>query len=584
MKKLFAIILSLGLIMAPMPVVNTAHASGSAGGGYMKILLGMSNGIVGSTILMKCTMGASQPSLLLYMAGSLVYAAAEILGGKNKQKSVGMNAEQLDQLKATMKEGGDYQRAALEGQLKNEEDNLKHVQKKLQWMNATKIVYTLAAIVAFIEFILSLPPPPAGIGILKTDVGGCVPNPAANIPMETAIVAAYSILQAYASSGMSGAMMAGGMGALKAFAPEIAKKLGLVKIMDTVQEFTISALNSGLGRAAWFGAAALVVTKLTSELQSEANKIRERIAKIKAILATMSGASNSLAEGDSSEATSGAGDGNDKIDPATGKKYAVKSLPKGNELGKHCFSASGKGMDYSEAGCKSAYKIAKPKMEGQFNIPTISAGTNSTVDMANAIASGDLAAAEVEAGKLASMAGRIDAIHNELKKKADDQLKKMGKKPVDYNAEVARQIAAYNDAFNKNSPGSGNFSMAEFDSTGVGSAEISDSAPVDGAGDIAAAGVNGAPEVAAPGIDLSKLEDAANAAAAGEGVLDPNADANKLASLSEGLDGFEGSESDISKDRDVSIFKQVSNRYFLNYTRLFEKKKVVDPPMTEATP
>lgn len=579
MKKLFAIILSLGLIMAPIPSVNTAHASG--GGGYMKILLGMSNGIVGSTILMKCTMGASQPSLLLYMAGSLVYAAAEILGGKNKQKAVGMNAEQLDQLKATMKEGGDYQRAALEGQLKNEEDNLKHVQKKLQWMNATKIVYTLAAIVAIIEWILHFPPPPAGIGILKTDVGGCVPNPATNIPMETAIVAAYSILQAYASSGASGALMAGGMGALKSFAPQIAEKLGIVKVMDTVQEMTISALNSGLGRAAWFGAAALVVTKLTSELQSEASKIRERISKIKAILAQMSGASNNLAEG-STESTSGAGDGNDKIDPATGKKYAIKSLPKSNEVGKHCFTASGKGMDYSEAGCKSAYKIAKPKMEGQFNIPTISAGTNSTVDMANAIASGDLAAAEVEAGKLTSMAGRIDAIHNELKKKADEQLKKMGKKPLDYNAEVARQVASYNDALNKNNPGSGNFSMAEFESTGVGAASISDSAPVDGAGEVAAAGVNGAPEVAAPGVDLSKIEDAA--AAAGEGVLDPNAaDPNKLASLSDGLNGFESNEGDISKDRDVSIFKQVSNRYFLNYTRLFEKKKV-EPPMAEPAP
>lgn len=580
MKKLFAIILSLGLIMAPIPSVSTAHASGQSGG-YLKVLLGMSNGIVGSTILMKCTMGASQPSLVLYLAGSLVYVAAEILGGKNKQKAVGMNAEQLDQLKATMKEGGDYQRASLEMQLKNEEDNLKHIQKKLQWMNATKVIYTIAAVVAIIEWILSFPPPPAGIGILKTDVGGCVPNPATNIPMETAIVAAYSIMQAYASSGMSGAMMAGGMAALKQFAPAIAEKLGIVKIMDTVQEFTISALNSGLGRAAWFGAAALVVTKLTSELQSEAGKIRERIAKIKAILATMSGASNSLAEGDS-ETTSGAGDGNDKIDPATGKKYAIKNLPKANEVGKHCFAASGKGMDYSEAGCKSSYRIAKPKMEGQFNIPTITAGTNSSVDMANAIASGDLAGAEIEAGKLANMAGRIDAIHNELKKKADDQLKKMGKKPLDYNAEVARQLASYNDALNKNNPGSGNFSMADFEKTDVGSAEISDSSPVDGSGDVAAAGVNGAPEVVAPGVDLTKLESAADSA----GALDPNAnaDANNVASLSDGLNGFESSEGDISKDRDVSIFKQVSNRYFLNYTKLFEKKKVIDPPLAEPTP
>ena len=39
------------------------------------------------------------------------------------------------------------------------------------------------------------------------------------------------------------------------------------------------------------------------------------------------------------------------------------------------------------------------------------------------------------------------------------------------------------------------------------------------------------------------------------------------------LDDFESTEQDVSKKSEVSIFKQLSNRYILNYTKIFERKK-----------
>jgi hypothetical protein len=51
------------------------------------------------------------------------------------------------------------------------------------------------------------------------------------------------------------------------------------------------------------------------------------------------------------------------------------------------------------------------------------------------------------------------------------------------------------------------------------------------------------------------------------------------ATLDQALNNFESTAQDISKKSDVSLFKQVSNRYLLNYTKIFrEKKKIESAP------
>ena len=47
------------------------------------------------------------------------------------------------------------------------------------------------------------------------------------------------------------------------------------------------------------------------------------------------------------------------------------------------------------------------------------------------------------------------------------------------------------------------------------------------------------------------------------------------------IDDFETAEQDFSKQKDVSIFEQLSHRYFLNYSKVFERKKRPDVVIPE---
>ena len=51
------------------------------------------------------------------------------------------------------------------------------------------------------------------------------------------------------------------------------------------------------------------------------------------------------------------------------------------------------------------------------------------------------------------------------------------------------------------------------------------------------------------------------------------------AKTGEGIDQFDANVADISNKTDVSIFVQLSNRYLLNYTKIF--KKVEEKPKVE---
>src|SRR3989344_2718511 len=173
MKKLFATLLSLHLILAPVPAL-------AAGGGIAKQILGIANSIVGSTVIVKCAMASMQPSLMVYMAGSLVYVASELAGGNKQKEQQKKQSQSLDSLKANMTEGGDYQKGAIDAQLKDEKDKLEVIQGRRKWMMATKAIYATATALAIMEYIRSVTPP------YITDAGACAPNPAATAPITAA--------------------------------------------------------------------------------------------------------------------------------------------------------------------------------------------------------------------------------------------------------------------------------------------------------------------------------------------------------------------------------------------------------------
>ncbi|MFP5386286.1 MAG: hypothetical protein ACLGHN_09430 [Bacteriovoracia bacterium] len=563
MKKLFAVILSLGLIMSPVPVVSNAHAG--EGGGYAKQILGMANGIMGGSILMKCKMGSSQMSILVYMAGGLVYVAGEILGGKTQGKKQKSQAKDLESLKANMTEGGDYQKAMIKAQIDDEKTTLETIKKRRKWMLATKVVYGIATVLAILELWWSFPYP---VGIAKPYEGACQGGTPSHKPMELAIIAAYSSLLS-ANGDLKGAAMNLAMGALAKFVLKI-------EIGNTIADKAIGILSTAYGRIAFFGASAILVQVIDSGLAKEEKKSEKRIEDLEKVLAQFEAADNSIDEGSLAGATE-YDEGKD--DKEKKKKHNLKELGEGLKVAKHCYTNTSKGPDYSEAGCKNPMKLNRPKFDSNMNIPTIVAGANLAADMGQAVANGDTASADVSAGQLASMAGRVDKIQGEMMKRLNDHLKAEGKKPIDINAELARQVTALNEGLNKAEPGSGNFSLADIMGGEAGVSDDVNKGDTNPAADIKSEKVADAvPVGAGGGLDLSGLEEAADEA---DGL---GADgAGNVASLSDSLSEFESNESDISKETGVSIFKQLSNRYFLNYTKIFDRKKVA-PPLKEPEP
>jgi len=483
--------------------------------------------------------------------------AAEILGGKTKGGDVKANAQYMDNLKASMKEGGDYQRASIDIQIKNEKDNLKHIQKKKAWMQATVAVYGLATTLALVEFILHFPPPPVGIGIGKPDIGACAPDGVTHQPAEAAIVTAYVAANGYANGGLMGAGLA-------VAAPYIAKLFGAVKAGTKITDAAVSMLNSSLGRAAFFGAATALVGVVVGDLKEEENRSKNIIAELEKVKGTFEGADNNIIEG---TATSGAGGELANANGGTSQNaFAVAPLPPGTVLPKHCFSSAGGQVNYSEASCAAPVKITKPVLHGNFNIPTLQEGISSTTDFAQAVADGDTGRANIEAQKLVNLSGRIDAVRKDLFKKADDILKSQGKKPIDIDGELKRQVAALNSELNKKEPGSGNLALEDLK---VPTTSV-DNALVASVGNVTPSGSQ------KPDAEAFKMSEPTLPSST-EGTDNGNVGVSSESAVVSSGDA----KNEINADPDVSLFKQVSMRYFLNYDKLFNRKKV-DPPLLPA--
>lgn len=563
MKKLFAIILSLGLIMAPVPVVSNAHAAG--GGGYAKMILGLANGIVGTVIITNCK---DVPSMTfdhyIYMAGSLVYIAGEILTGKKKGSDIDSNNKAAEECKAKMKEGGDYQRCTLEAQKKDEESTKEFIQKKMTWTKATLAVYSLAAVATGVEIFCDNTYPLKNCAGTVDSMLICNPSNA-SVAVQYGVVAAFG----FANSGLMGAAMAAGM---KAFA-------GMLKIGTATVDKLMGAMSTGYYRLGFYIAAGVLVGLILSDLSKQKKESEKRIADIQKVIDTLEAADNNLAEGASTTgagATSGALGGADN--PNGPKKYDVKALATGTNLVKNCWSNASGSTNFSEAGCNSPIRLTKPAFPGDMNIPTLVDGSNAAIDMANAISSGDVASADIQAGRLIAMAGKIDKVKDGLIAKINADLVKKGKRPIDGKDILKDQIDSFNAGMNKQNPGSGNLSLADFENAG-GDAAVSATTP---AAEVPAVTAAVSAPAVAPTTETSSM-DLSDLGAGLEEAAQPTTEPEKVATLEDSLGNFESNEGDISTDPGVSIFKQVSNRYILNYGKIFDRKQI-NPPLAEPQP
>lgn len=250
-------------------------------------------------------------------------------------------------------------------------------------------------------------------------------------------------------------------------------------------------------------------------------------------------------------------DGDDNDSPRTKKINKMKDLVV-NRV-KNCISNSGGKYDVSEKACGKPLKLAKINF-GKINIPALNNVANMANDMAQALAEGDEARAHAIAKDVGQNAARVKQAVAELKAKYNEDQKKRNKPGVDFNKKIAAQVASIQSSMNQAAA-----------SKGLNLASMSSGDPVsDDKSDKAAEGV---PEVTVAAVPAAAMPETDPLAGMGGATEEMAIETPVTGKTEQSLDDFESTEQDVSKKSDVSIFKQLSNRYILNWNKMFERQK-----------
>ncbi|HLW55744.1 MAG TPA: hypothetical protein VKY27_00060 [Bacteriovoracaceae bacterium] len=544
MKQIFTIIMSLQLLLLPIAPAYAKEGEASTA----NQLLALGTTIIGSNILTTCKLGSSTPSLLTFFGGSLVFIASEILGAKAQKAFIEVKKDEVQQLKATMKEGGDLQRKILESKLSDEEAKLEFVQKRKKWTTAVTAIFYAATALAVMEGLCVYNPFTAPECPHWAMAACDAPSSLASGELTTwLIVGAYGL----------GTSSAGG-GSISSYGSLLYTAISL--IVKSTGSIVATAYNNPIGRAITFGAAGILAQVTVQDLSKIEGDLEDNIKEIKAIIADFK---------ETTTDPNGLDDDKLAIELASnvnGQQAGanVKRMNRGADLNKSCWGKDEKGnQTYSEGACKSPVKVARPRFNPNFQLPVLESVANTSAEMADAVARGDMAAADVHAGTLASNAMRVKQIRDNLMNQFNEQSKKQGKKGIDFDKAIQDRIASMNNNLNKGlaSRGMTLASLAPSNSISKDKKE---------------------PEEVKQEIKTAASEETI--------ATDPQDDFNF--SIDEGVDedmaiaqdatpapthtleDFETQESDILAKPEVSIFDQLSNRYFLNYKRIF---KVQEP-------
>lgn len=527
-------------------------------------ILALGTGIIGANILTSCSLGSSSPSLVTFMAGSLAYIGSEIAGAKAQKAFIKSKKDEIEALKAQMTEGGDLQKEIIEVKLKEEEEKLAFVKKRKTWTTAVTAMYTAATGLAVMEKIC-VSNPASLPTCTQWVMAGC--NGASSLPssklLSTAVLAAYGYGVGSAGGGMVSTVGSTGYALYLALGDSVSMLNGAVS----------AAYSEPGARVITFGVGAALAAAVMIDLNKIQDELEGNIADLKKLLADFNSkteASGGLEEGGETVGAGGGniGDINHNISSAAGN---LNKLSNGTSIEKSCWGKDASGLQsYSPSACNKSLQLTKPKYNSKFSLPTLQKVANTGVDMAQAVARGDMARADLAAADLASNAMKVKDITDNLMKQLNDQNKKSGKNGIDLEAEIQKSIGNMRKGLN-NRMGSQGVNLADFGSGTKASLDKKNPSlfEQDIKKDSSAAILD--PSAKGAGFDITE--------ASGDELIDANsqtASGEEVATHT--IDDFETAEADILDRPDTSIFKQVSNRYFLNYSKFFnsEPKKGVE--------
>ncbi|HXH75706.1 MAG TPA: hypothetical protein VNJ08_12105 [Bacteriovoracaceae bacterium] len=621
MNKLFTILMCFQLVLAPVAFgadappkpatveapVNTSYDKTQGGTGgydfYVNQILVLSIGIMGSNIITSCPRGLLTPSIPTYMGGSLAYIISEMAAASAENDRHKKALSDIEMVEAEMpKQGGELQLAAIQASLDSERKLLDYVENKRNWMIAITALFTAAMGIAISEEIRGIslgvaaaaaacPPPataancailpPVGVEAAKAAFtlpdGDVIAFNACNAGIGCQAYAKAYMAVAYAHCSplkfpihktLNWVLVTGisvgygilvgqmGGGAISTYGSMIASLLPLIS--DKVTGLITATYSYPIPRSITFGASAALGGVVLTGLQQRVDAAKGNIKKLEKVIAEWT-----MTTAGPGGLTAGTGNGSDGEKAPPPKAGEVDRLATGITGPRACM---GKSQKFGASECKDSMKLKKANFDFGDGLSTLQTASRIGTDMANASAAGDTGKANALVGQVGSLAGRIKATTDKLKKKYNALLVAEGKAPVDFDKSVKEQVASLQNTINEAAASQG-FSpsgMASLDSN----PENKNESPKDKTKTAAGGGAAGA-----PGMD-SGLES--------EGDLP----ADKIAASGDGIDKFVTAEADISKQKDISIFLQLSNRYILNYGKIFDKKIDQQPPLAAppATP
>ncbi len=119
---------------------------------YAKQVLAISTSIIGANIIEQCSFGLKIPSIVTFMAGSLVHILSEFAGAKQQNEDHNKRIENIKKVEAELKsQGGEVQKELLTQRYKEEVSNKEYLESRQKWMMAVTAIYWTAMGLALME-------------------------------------------------------------------------------------------------------------------------------------------------------------------------------------------------------------------------------------------------------------------------------------------------------------------------------------------------------------------------------------------------------------------------------------------------
>ena len=303
-------------------------------------------------------------------------------------------------------------------------------------------------------------------------------------------------------------------------------------------------VNTAPGRVVVFGVFAALADVVRNAFKDRVLRANKNIDSIDKAITTWTNAT----KGGSVTGGSGGDDPttNSNLNLATNKSSNyLQRLPSVPKLAK-CFSAS---AQVSGNSCRNPMKFNRGSLN--FRSSFLNSTANQALEMGEAFARDDGARASSLAASMGTNAARVKAEAKGLIAEANAALMRGGGKAIDFDKQVKAQLASFGQS---NMGGSGSASGG----SGTRASLDADDMDIESPSSVA---------VSVPG---PIGQGPANLAFTGEEIAtEPIVEVK----AEQSLDDFELPVQDVANKGDVSIFKQLSNRYFLNYSKIFDRKK-----------